>query len=346
MEQPYFIEKSIQNLISKQRKKYKGLEEEFEKGLKDKIPDAINKITKAVAEEIYKYCLDDNNDLKKREKKINKKINKKYQLAIKFFEGFIELNAHISSITYRKYFKVFENLEDHVKLDTLIALHVRACQVANEIRILIVNGYADGAHARWRTLHELCVTFLFLYDSTYEVIQMYNDYEVIERYKKMKEYSECYQKLDFDKIEDHEMEDITLARERILKKYGKEFSDSYGWTMASLPKGKRNFRELEKLVEKDYLRVIYCWANESVHSGVSGIKTKLSLRDNQQKYFLTGPNDCGFTDPAQFTTCSLLEMSLVLLEMEDSLLNKVYTELLYFFQNEVVKNFLTSEKNN
>jgi len=115
--------------------------------------------------------------------------------------------------------------------------------------------------------------------------------------------------------------------------------------MKDLPKGKRNIRELEKLVNLNYLRAIYIWSNESIHGGVSGIKTKLSLRENEQHYFLTGPNDCGFIDPIYFTSISLSEMSNVFLDMEDSLMNKILRNLLSVFQNLVVEEFEKSANN-
>jgi hypothetical protein len=39
----------------------------------------------------------------------------------------------------------------------LIRLLVRGCQVTDEILCLLENGFADGAMARWRTLHEITV---------------------------------------------------------------------------------------------------------------------------------------------------------------------------------------------
>jgi hypothetical protein len=41
-------------------------------------------------------------------------------------------------------------------------LHARACQIANEVLALLTSGFADGAMARWRTLHEVAVTSMFI----------------------------------------------------------------------------------------------------------------------------------------------------------------------------------------
>lgn len=344
MQEPYYIENAIQKFLKETKSKYEGQETEFDKIIVEKLTITIENIAKNTLEEIYKYCISDDSNLKNRGNEIYNKISDNYKVGIRLFEGFMELNAQISSMTYGKYFKLFDTFDDHIKLDTLIAIHVRACQVANEILVLIKNGYADGAHARWRTLHELSVTFLYLYDSDFEVIHMYNDYEIIEKYKKAKEYKACEDSLDLEKLQDDEWEELSKRRDEIIEKYGKDFSEGYGWTMNDLPKGRRNFRELEKHVGTEKLRIIYSWANESVHAGVSGIKDKLSLREEESYHFLTGSNDCGFLDPVQHTSNSLCQMSEVLLGMEDSILHKIFDELLFYFQNEIVLEFSKVEK--
>jgi len=346
MDEPYYIENLIKQRIEFEKSRFKGSKREFEKLIDDKLPELLKSISNGTIEVLYEYCLDKKNDLKKREKEINTKIKKNYGFGIQLFEGFLELNSKISSITYDKYYKTFDTLKDHIKLDTLVSNHVRACQIASEIKALVTNGFADDAHARWRTLHEISVIFLYLYNSDYETVEMYNDYETIESYKKAKDYNDCCEELGWESIETSEIENLNQEKNRLIEKYGKEFCESYGWTMRNMPKGRRNFREIEKNVDMSHLRAIYTWSNENVHAGVSGIKTKLSLRQNEQNCFLTGPNDCGFLDPIQFTTISLYEMSNVFLNMEDSMMNKILGEVLLFFQNEVIKEFAQIEKMN
>lgn len=339
MEEAYYIENLIEKTINEQKAAFKGSSVEFEALIEEKLPEVISSISKVVIEEVFNYCLDDKNDFKKWKQRTLKKINKKYGAGIRLFEAFIELNTKISSITYNKYFKLFDKLDDHIKLDTLIANHVRACQVANEVKVLVVNGYADGAHARWRTLHEICITFLYLYGSDHETIEMYNSFEIIESWRKARDYKEGYDRLGFDDMAETEWQALDTERNNLIAKFGKEYAESYGWTMKGLPKGKRNIKELEKLVDKDYLRAVYAWSSENVHAGVSSIRHKLSLRDEEQHKFLPGPNDYGFLDPVQYTSYSLTEMTNILLGMEDSLMNKILKELLIFFQNELVKEF-------
>ncbi|HKC68682.1 MAG TPA: DUF5677 domain-containing protein [Bacteroidia bacterium] len=339
----FFIEKTIQKQLKKHRAEFNGSDEEFRVSMNEKLPKAIEGITAGIIEEIWDYCISNKTDLKKRERKISKNIKNNYGAGIKIFEAFIELNSKISSITYESNYKAFDTREAHLKLDTLVSIHVRACQIANEIKTLVANGYADGAHARWRSLHELCVIFLFLYDNDYETVQMFNDYEVIEDWKKAKEYRENYEELNLHPLSDEEWKDIELRRELMIKKYGKDFSGKNGWTIKALPKW-RNFTDIEKAVSKDYLRVVYTWASENIHPGVSGIRSKLGLKDNEQNYFLTGPSDYGFLDPVQYTAHSLAEMSNTFLDMEDSMMNKTFRELLLIFQEGLVEEFQVQQE--
>lgn len=335
LDTPYIIEKLFQKFIKKKKLSFNGTDAEFNIFVETKFTDCLN----ALAETYLEYCFDTNNDLKKQERKIVKKIKKKYSSSLEILDAFIELNSKISQLTYEKFHKQFNDFKDHLKLDILISLHVRAIQVANEVKVLVSNGYADGAHARWRTLHEICITFLFLYDSDYETIRMYNDYQVIENWKKAKEYKDNFERLRWKQLEDEVYNELEKDRNKLIKIYGKEFTESYGWTMKRLPRGKRNIREIEKLVEKDYLRFIYAWSSENVHSGILGIKTRLGLRKDESTSLLTGPSDYGFLDPVQFTSYSLTEMSVVLLRMEQSIMHELLEELVYLLQNEIVKSF-------
>jgi hypothetical protein len=343
MESPYYIEKLINDALKKMKAEFDGSESEFEKTAKSKIDEFLNCVLEPLFKTTYEYCTSNKSGLKRRERKIKKSIKNKFEKGIVLFEGFIELNTQISSLVYKKFHGLFTEIEDQFKLDILIATHVRACQVANEIKILVENGFADGALARWRTLHEICVIFLFLYDADHVTVKMYSDYEAIESWRKAKDYQECCEKLGWEKLDDEELENLENERKIVIDAYGKEFSESYGWTLNHLPKGRRNFKELEKLVDIDHLRHVYAWSSENVHAGVSGIRTRLGLRNDEQQHFLTGPNDFGFTDPVQFASYSLAEVSSVLIGMEDSILHSIYEELLYFFQNELVREFSNTD---
>ncbi len=55
---------------------------------------------------------------------------------------------------FNNFFREKAVAENDLVFEVLTRMHARACQVAYEIFTLLKSGYADGAHARWRCLHE------------------------------------------------------------------------------------------------------------------------------------------------------------------------------------------------
>ncbi len=62
----------------------------------------------------------------------------------------------------------------------LVRLHARAVLIASEIEALLRTGHADGAHARWRTLHEVTVVAIFLANHGPEIAERYIEHDAVE----------------------------------------------------------------------------------------------------------------------------------------------------------------------
>jgi hypothetical protein len=67
--------------------------------------------------------------------------------------------------------------------EVLIRLHARACQIASEVHVLLSAGYADGAMARCRTLHEIAVVGFFVQEHGEETAARYLAHDVIESWR-------------------------------------------------------------------------------------------------------------------------------------------------------------------
>ena len=343
MEGEFVLEQLLSRLIETAREKFKGKSEDFEKRLIKRLPKTILGANKVLRKTVLKTCITEIRKNKKREKELAGTIANRYASSLPYFEILIEFNLLITQGIYRKYYKLMTTHDDQLKLDVQIEIHARGCQIASEIRLLVKNGYADGAHARWRSLHELCIIFLFLYDSDHIVTKMYLEYEVIESWNKLKKYQDSYPKLGWRPIHEKQVKALEAQRSLLITQYGKEFSKSYGWTMSVLAPGERTIRGIEKHVGKDYLSGIYSWASENVHAGISGNRKRLGLGRNSNK-FLIGPTDQGLFDPIQFTSYSLIEMSNALLFLEDSMMHTFYRELLEDLHDMLVKQMTIDEK--
>lgn len=62
----------------------------------------------------------------------------------------------------------------------LAKLHAKACLIAGEIIALLKGGYASGAHARWRSLHEVAVIGTFIADGDEGLAERYLEYVHVE----------------------------------------------------------------------------------------------------------------------------------------------------------------------
>ena len=120
MQEEFFIEKTIQKVISERRAEFDGTDEDFDKFLEKKLPKIVKKLLQGVWEALYDYCFDEKNDLRNHQKKINASIHEKYGNGLKLVESFIEMNSQVSISTYEKYRKIFDTFEDQLKHDTLI----------------------------------------------------------------------------------------------------------------------------------------------------------------------------------------------------------------------------------
>jgi len=199
--------------------------------------------------------------------------------------------------------------------EVLTRLHGRACQVGHEILTLLKSGYADGANARWRTLHEIVVISYFIKEHGKEMAERYLLYDYIESYRSISNYLH-----DIKLYEEHkailgdelpsqdEMERIEMTKNELCTRFGDGYSQPYGWVDRS--KG-WTFKKLESKVGIDHLRPYYKMANISVHAGPKGVRFSLGSPNNN--IIPVGASNMGLADPGMNTAISLLNMNVALL---------------------------------
>lgn len=200
--------------------------------------------------------------------------------------------------------------------EALTRLHGRACQVGHEILTLLKSGYADGANARWRTLHEINVISYFIKKHGNDMAERYLLYDYIESYRSISDYlhnTELYEKheaiLGDELLSQDEMERVEWTKDELCARFGKEFSREYGWAAGGT--GKITFKDLEREVGIDHLRPYYKMANISIHAGPKGIQFSLGSPNNN--IIPVGASNMGLADPGMNTVISLLNMNVALL---------------------------------
>src|SRR5579864_424098 len=107
--------------------------------------------------------------------------------------------------------------------EILIRLLVRGCQVTDEIICLLENGFADGAMARWRTLHEITVVAAVISQYGADIAERYIDHQAVESKRALAKYLACYKDLGYKPLPAREQKKILKAYHRVIQKYGQEF---------------------------------------------------------------------------------------------------------------------------
>ena len=112
--------------------------------------------------------------------------------------------------------------------DVMLRLLVRACQVTDEILVLLENGFADAAMARWRTLHEIAIVSAVIAKYGEEIAERYVHYQIVESSSAIKLYERDHKDLGFRSISKRLKEKVQKDHNKAVKRFGKRFKDENG----------------------------------------------------------------------------------------------------------------------
>jgi len=225
--------------------------------VKESLPKLSHEFFKSLNENSKKML----NDQRKYQKSFEKRLYERWKIPLNLLECLIRISLEAGEEHTNKLRKTTDST-NNFKQEALIKIHARALQISNEILVLLKSGYADGANARWRSLHELAVISFFLLHNNNNVAKRYLEHEIIKTFKEAKDYRAYYKKLRYPPMEIKEFNKIRKEKEEICKKYNDRYQDDYGWIPSSLLKD-RNFKALEKLVKLDKLRPFYNFSSNS-----------------------------------------------------------------------------------
>jgi hypothetical protein len=247
---------------------------------------------------------------------------------VRWKKGFDLLDLHISicrelgSEFNTKYRPEAAKNENYV-FAAVVALHANACLIASEILCLLKNGYPDGAHARWRALHEVSVTAFFLCKHGNNCAKRFLDYEHIESYKSMVMVNTHKSRLQISAFTEYEVTEARQFRDELMIKYGPDFKNNYGWAAPFLNISKPNFAQIESDVNLDHMRPYYKWASQNVHATSLGMSNKLGKVEAKKDLLLAGQSNSGMTDPAHATALSLMQITSNILHFKQSLEHQI-----------------------
>ncbi len=214
------------------------------------------------------------------------------------------------------------------KVSALFLLHARACIVAAEVQTLLKHGFPDGGIAWWRTLHEISVVAKFIAKQDEVIAERYAAYEDIESYRAASSYQEFQSVLGQVPLTKSMLAKLERRKNNLIKIYGSVFANEYGWASPAFNDKAPKFSSIEDSVGMDHLRPYYKLASQQTHATAKGALFRMGLTGTRQQHgkelLLVGPTNTGFTEPAQLTSYSLLQVTVALL-MQKPMIDRLVT---------------------
>lgn len=290
------------------------LNEQFSELLEHKLPGLIRSTIDDLSSDIlHTLKLNWSTELRRQNHKrrdFEKSLHKQWGLGIDRLRMFLTVAREFGELTNSS-LRNEQDINSPVLIDILTRLHARGCQVTEEILCLMSAGLADGAMARWRTLHEIAVVALFLKEHGEDSAIRYTDHEIVESFRAACDYEACCERLGYEPMSKSEFEKARQAYDHVIKIHGLPFKAPYGWAAGAPGVKNPSFQEIEKKVGIDHLRAHYRIASHNIHGNPKGVFFKLGLVD-ESACLLAGPSNTGLADPGHSAAVSLLQISTAL----------------------------------
>ena len=228
-------------------------------------------------------------------------------------------------------------------VDVVTRLHARACQVAEEVVVLLETGFANGAMARWRTMHEISVTANFISKHSASCAERYTDHQIVESYKAAQEYEEIHAKLGYDPISANDLNEIRERYDRVIQKHGHSFTSPYGWAAIDLNAKKPTFKDIEKSVGIEHFRGHYRMASHGIHANPKGIFFSMTSMFPSE-LLLAGPSNAGLADAGHGGAVSLTSISATLVLLAPNFDHLVALQAMNLLSHEIGTAFLRAHE--
>lgn len=317
--------------------------QEFIANLDDSIPEITNEMALPILSGLKKSTPAMLKAHRKEMKQFEQRLYNDWKKPFDMLEAFL-IFALEAGDEFNKEFRKDEAESKNYVLEVLTRLHARACQIASEILVLLKNGFADGAHARWRSLHEIAVVGSFIKTHGNEAAEKYLLHDNIESFKAATLYQKHYEALGVEPISQDEYDLIKTTRDKLVTRFGNSYKYNYGWASSALNKDDPTFSDIEENSGLDHLRPYYKLASHNVHANPKGVMFKLGLLQDTHNILLAGPSNVGFTDPAQSTAISLGLITVTLITTKPTIDNLVLSNILLKLESEIGEEFLKVQK--
>lgn len=234
--------------------------------------------------------------------------------------------------------------DNNATMAALAHIFPKSLLVVQEIICLLKGGFPDGALTRWRSLHELSVTAMYIVNyGDNAAIQYLLSFHFSARRAahQMNEYSERSGLGRFTAEKIQELDERCAMAERVLeRKIDNDKNGEWPRITGSHP----NFARVEESVGMDHWRPWYKWASSFTHANHRPADKSLGLAETTVPINLVGASNSGFVDPFQLTALSLAQLVETYLFYSISLDRIVHIDVFHELANEMADIAIKAEQ--
>jgi Family of unknown function (DUF5677) len=318
------------------------LTEQINRHLISRIPELASDIGEIVASTLMKGSRSMLRRRRSDHRKYEAYIRRYWQLALDLLETMIVISTEAGGDFNNEIRSEDRNGRENL-VEAMARLHARSCQVASEVLSLLRAGHADGAHARWRCLHEIAVVLFFIARNGEDTAERYLLHDAIESYKAAHIYQKSADRLGYEPFTEVEMAEFKKNRDALITRFGSDFDEEYGWAISGTGKKRPRFIDIQESVEMGHMRHFYKMASHNVHANPKGVFLKLGVLKGGPDILLAGPSVLGLADAGQGTAISICQATAAFLTIEPNMDRLVICDVLRRFLADTEQAFLAAE---
>ena len=280
------------------------------------VPGLVDDMASLILASVKKDASSGLKELRRDREGFEKRLSRRWKYPLDLLDLSLALNIEAGTEFNRKFRNEAAGSGDAV-FEALTRLHARGCQVSGEVLALLRAGFADGAEARWRSLHEMAVVASLIQEHGQELAERYLLHETIQQYKLASAHQKYYDRIGAARPSKKDFYQLKEQRDKLIARFGRGFNDDYGWASSVIGSGRPTMSAIEQHVQLDHMRPYYRMASDNVHANSHGAYFRLGLHSSQQEdVLLAGPSNLGLADPGHSTAISLLQLTTTLLATE------------------------------
>jgi hypothetical protein len=211
-------------------------------------------------------------------------------------------NAHGKDVLDR------DEEDNNIVMAALASIYPKSLLIVQEIICLLKGGFPDGALSRWRSLHELSISAMYIAKHGEDMAKAYLlsfHFSSRRAALQMNESSDKTGLTPFSKEEmlafDERCRNAEILLGRAIEK------DSQGeWPRIS--NKHTDFAAIEQDVGMAHWRPWYKWASGHTHAAHYPSDNLLGMVEAEDSWHLIGSSNSGFVDPFQLTALSLSKL--------------------------------------